>query len=311
MKKKVLIIGISGQDGSYLSKYLLKKKFIVHGISRKKKGWSKNLKILNIFNKVKIYKENNNYKNLNKILKKNYFHIFFLGGQSSVVKSFDNLEIETFDASITPLKIILEFIRNQKLKKTKLMFAASSEMYGDHKKKKINENSPKKPISPYGLSKYIGYEIVKSYREMFDLPVYSIIFFNHESFLRGNEFVFKKISNFLKNKKYKKMEKLELGNLNVVRDWGWAPEYMRIVSKIMLRNKIEDYIVATGKSTTLKKVIKLFFSKYNLNYSDHIQINKKNFRKMEVKENYANISKIKKNFNIKPINTYKNLVDLI
>ena len=261
--------------------------------SQEKRGIGlKNLKTLNIHNKIKIFKVDKNFKKLSQILKNNYYHIFFLGGQSSVIKSFKKLEFETFDSVIQPLKIILEFIRTQKNIKTKLMFAASSEMFGNqNKKKRISETSPKKPISQYGLSKCIGYEIIKSYREMFNLPVYSIILFNHESHLRRDGFVFKKIINYLKENKYKKKGKLILGNLNVIRDWGWAPEYMDIISKIMLLKKIDDYVLATGKSTSLKNVIKIFFKKQNLNYINYIKINKKNFRQHDIKENYANISK--------------------
>ena len=105
MKKKILIYGITGQDGSYLAENCLKKKFIVHGISRKKSGWDRNLKKLSILNKLKIFKLDRKYKNLNKILLNNYTYIFFLGGQSSVIASYAKLEEETYDSQILPLKL--------------------------------------------------------------------------------------------------------------------------------------------------------------------------------------------------------------
>ena len=310
MKKKILIFGITGQDGSHLAKLYVKKKCIVHGISRKKRGSFKNLIKLNILNKVKIYKIDKDFSILKNILKFNYDYIYFLGGQSSVIKSYVDFEHETFDSVINPLRIILEFIRNQK-KKSKFMFSASSEIFGSNYKNKLKISTTKKPLSPYGLSKLIGFEIVKSYREMFNLPFFSIIFFNHESSLRGDDYVIKKISNYLKDKKFKKNQKLKLGNINVIRDWGWAPEYMEILSKIMSRRNIDDYIIATGKSVSLKKIIKIFFKKNKLNYKKFIIIKKNYIRKFEVKENYADIRKLKKELNLKPTNTYKHLINLI
>ena len=306
MKNKVLIYGISGQDGSYLAKKYLDKKFIVHGISRKIGKWDKNLKYLDIKDKIKIFKINKNFNNLHSILKNHYKYIIHLGGQSSVIRSYSELEQETFESQILPLQIFLEKLRNQKKNKTKFMFSSSSEIFGYQQKVRLNEKSLKKPQSPYALSKLIGYEIVKSYREMFNLKVFSIIFFNHESILRNDNFIFKKISNYLIKENFKK--KIELGNIDVIRDWGSSDEYMKIVFNIMKKNKVDDYVLATGNSIKLKEVIKYFFQYKGLNYKKFIKINKKYFRKYEIKQNYADISKIKRN-----INTYpkKNIKDLI
>jgi GDPmannose 4,6-dehydratase len=132
-KKKALILGITGQDGSYLSEILLKKGYAIYGVRRKINN--KNLKKLNILNKIKfITIKKNNYKKLNFILNKNFDEIYFLGGQSSVVNSFKN-EDETYHSQIDPIKYILEYIRNQKLKKSKFLYAGSSEIFGNQKKK--------------------------------------------------------------------------------------------------------------------------------------------------------------------------------
>ena len=307
-KNKTLIIGISGQDGSTLAKKLLNKKITVHGVCRNLK--SKNLIKLKILKKVKLFKVKNNYKILKKILLNNYKYIYFLGGQPNVNKSFDKLEEETYTSQIEPLKIILEHIRIQKNFKTKLLFSSSCEIFGYQKKIRFKETDDKKPLSPYGLSKLIGFEIVKSYREMFNLPVFSIIFFNHESNLRDGQYIFKKISNYLKTKEYTK-KKLQVGNINVKRDWGWGPEYMEILIKIMHHKTIDDYILATGKSVSLKSIIKLFFLKYKLNYKKHVISKKSLFRKFDIKENYANINKLKIKMKVSPIYYYKNLIDLV
>ena len=157
MKKKILIYGITGQDGSHLAEIYLNKKFVVHG---------NNLKFFKLSKKIKIFKINKNYKNLSQILKNNYDFIFYLGGQTSVIASYDKFEEETFDSQIVPISIILEFIKNQKKNKSKFMYSSSSEIFGDQKKERLNEESPKNPQSPYALSKLIGFEIVKSYQEL-------------------------------------------------------------------------------------------------------------------------------------------------
>lgn len=301
-------MGITGQDGSYLAKLFLNKKFIVHGTSRQKGDWAKNIKYLNISNKIRIYQTDKKFNNLNKILSNNYDYIFFLGGQSSVIRSYGKLEHETYDSQIIPLSIILEFIRLQKKKKSKFMYSSSSEIFGYQKKKKLNEKSKKKPQSPYSLSKLIGYEIVKSYREMFNLPVFTIIFFNHESILRNKDFIFKKIINYLKKKDFSK--KINLGNLDIVRDWGSSEEFMQIVYKIIKHKRIEDYVLATGHSSKLSEVIRLFFLKFNLNYKNYIKIDKKLFRKFDIKENYANIKKLRKIIKTNPKKKFLNLIEL-
>jgi len=306
--KKILIMGITGQDGSYLAKLFLNKKFIVHGTSRQKGDWAKNVKYLNISNKIRVYQTDKKFNNLNKILSNNYDYIFFLGGQSSVIRSYGKLEHETYDSQIIPLSIVLEFIRLQKKKKSKFMYSSSSEIFGCQKKTKLNEKSKKNPQSPYGLSKLIGYEIVKSYREMFNLPVFTIIFFNHESILRNKDFIFRKVINYLKRRDFSK--KMNLGNLNIIRDWGSSEEYMQIIYKIIKHKKIEDYVLATGHSSKLSEIIRLFFLKFNLNYKNYIKIDKKLFRKFDIRENYANIKKLRKIIKTYPKKKFLNLIEL-
>jgi len=307
MKNKILIFGITGQDGSYLANIYLKNNFVVHGISRKKNNWDKNLKLLMIEKRIKIFKINHQFNKIKKILKNNYKYIFFLGGQSSVIKSYSELEYETYISQIQPLKIILEQLRNQKKNNTKLLFSSSSEIYGEQKNKKLNELSLKQPQSPYGLSKLIGYELIKSYREMFNIKCFSIIFFNHESILRNDNFIFKKISNYIKEGNFS--QKLQIGRLDVIRNWGSSEEYMNILSQIMKNNKVEDYVLATRNSTSLRDVVKLFFKKKGINYKKKIKINKNLFRKYEIKANYADVRKLKKLIKIYPKKNYKDLVN--
>ena len=305
--KTALIFGVTGQDGSYLARYLIKKKYKVSGIYRRKTFI--NLKKLNLLKKIDLkLVKNIEKKSIKKILENNYDEIYFLSGQSSVTLSFDK-SAETYESQIEPLKVILDYITNQKNKKTKFLYASSAEIFGNiHNKKKVNEKSKKKPISPYGLAKLIGYEIVKSYREMYKIPVCTAILFNHESSLRHNNFIFKKIINNLQKIKRNDQHKLIVGNIEIKRDWGWAPEYMEACYKILASKKLTDYIIATEKTIKLKKVISLFFKNYGLNWKKYTILNKKYYRNFEIKENYADTKKIRKNLKWKPKFSYLDII---
>jgi GDPmannose 4,6-dehydratase len=305
--KTALIFSITDQDGSYLANYLIKKKYKVSGIYRRKKFI--NLKKLNLLKKIdlKLIKKIKK-KNINKILENNYDEIYFLSGQSSATLTF-NKSAKTYESQIEPLKIILDYIANQKKKKTKFLYSSSAEIFGNiNNKKKVNEESKKKPISPYGLAKLIGYEIVKSYREMYKIPVCSAILFNHESSLSQNNFIFKKIINNLKKIKRNDKHKLIVGNIEIKRDWGWTPEYMEACHKILTSKKLTDYLVATEKTIKLKKVIYLFFKNYGLNWKKYTISNKKHYRNFEIKENYADTIKIRNNLKWKPKFSYLDII---
>ena len=308
MKKKALIYGITGQDGSYLAKYLLSKHYNVSGVSRKKNYINLNkLKIkkkINLF----VFKQFNTKKIFN-LLKKNFSEIYFLAGQSSVKNSFEK-RLETYESQNLPLKIILDYIVSQKGKKTKFLYAGTSEMFGNiNKKKRLSEISKKKPISPYGMSKLIGYEIIKSYRSIYNIPVCTAILFNHESDLRSNSYVIKKIAKYVSELNKNKKNVLKLGNINIKRDWGWGPEYMIGCSKILRSKKIDDYIIATGKTVSLREMIYYFFKQYNLSWNRFVKIEKNNFRKYEIAENYANINKLKKKINWFPKFKYRDVIN--
>jgi GDPmannose 4,6-dehydratase len=307
IRKKALIFGISGQDGSYLAKYLINKKYKVTGVCRRKRFI--NLKKLKIFDKINIQLiKNTETKKIKTILKKNFNEIYFLSGQSSVSDSFKQ-EAETYESQIKPLKDILDYIISQKIKKTKFLYAGSSELFGNiNKKKRITEESVKKPISPYGLSKLIGYEIIKSYRKMYKIPVCTAIMFDHESPLRPKQFIFQKIINSLNQILKNKNHKLHVGDIMIKRDWGWGPDFMEACHKILNSKKIEDYIIATGKTVSLKKVINEYFKNHNLKWNKFTIIDKNFYRNFEIKENYANIKKIKKIINWQPSFIYPDII---
>lgn len=297
--KKALIFGISGQDGSYLANFLIKKGYKVDGVSKSLK--LKNLRLLKIKKKIKFYKYP---KKIELLLKRNYDEIYFLGGQSNVFKSFSSREI-TYNSQILPLIPILEYIRMKKIK-SKFLYASSSEIFGNYNNKnKKDENSIKQPVSPYGLSKLIGFEIIKSYREMFKIPVCSVIFFNHESPLRSKEYVIKKIIDYLKSNK---RSKLKLGNINIKRDWGWGPEFVQACHKVLTSKDIDDYVIASGKTHSLKDVLKEAFSLKNLNYKKFIVSDDRKKRKFDIYQNYADIKKIKSKLYWKPRVNLKKII---
>lgn len=297
--KIALIVGITGQDGSLLTKHLLKKKIKVIGTTTSNN--LKNLIKLRVKKKVKIIYSKKYKKNFfSKLFKKfNISQIYYFSGQSSVSKS-ELLRFETIESNTKPLIDILEFLRISR-KKIKLINAVSSEMYGNSKKK-INEKTLVNPQSFYGLAKSLSFEIVKSYREQFKLNLCNLILFNHESNLRPKNFVLKKIISEAKkiNKQKKKYKKIFVGNLEVKRDWGWAPEYVELMFEIAKSKYREDFVIATGRTSKLEYLVKQIIDKNGLSMKQNIKISKKFTRKNEIFENYADIKKIKKFFNWKP-----------
>ena len=290
MKKKVFITGINGQDGSYLANHLLKKNYDVYGLIRR--GSTNRLYRLEYFNiveKIKFfYGELNEYQLVQDIilsLKPDL--IFNLAAQSFVKYSFDN-PIYTYEINTTSVLNILECLRKNKLRKTKFYNASTSEMFGNiaNKKGLINEKTPMNPCSPYGSSKASAYNLVKIYRESYNLFVCSGILFNHESPLRGEEFVTRKIIKNLVRQKYGFGKILNLGNLDSQRDWGHAKDYVNAMYKMLMNKKPQDYVIGTGTTKTVREFLKIVLQKLDFDFEfkkqDGIEycINKKNSKKI-------------------------------
>ena len=299
MKKNIaFIIGISGQDGSYLAHYLLNKNFKVFGFTRSliKKNLQ-NLKKLNILNKVNLikYSEEKNKLIEKKILKLKPSQIYVLSGLSSVGKSFFS-PIEAYRSNLITLMKILEVCRKKKLP-TKIYNSTSTDCFGDQKKK-CNEKTLFLPLSPYAKSKSFAYWIVKYYREFFNVSCVSGIVSNHESVLRPENFATKKIIYYAQ--KFNGKKKLIMGNTNVYRDWGWAPDFVEAIYKINNAKKRDDYIVSTGKSVSLDFIIKKVFSICKINKKFYLKNNNKYKRASEIKKVFCDNEKIKKNLGWKP-----------
>ena len=269
MKKKIaLISGVTGQDGSYLAEFLLKKNYIVHGIKRKSSSFNTE-RIDHLYVDSHVSKnfflhygdliDSNSLFNLVNKIKPN--EIYNLGAQSHVGHSFEIPEYTSEVSGIGTLRL-LEAIRFLKLKQSKFYQASTSELFGEKDgNKSFNEKSKFIPKSPYGVSKLYSYWITKLYREAYGIFACNGILFNHESPRRGETFVTRKITMFLAKKKLGKKGILYLGNVNAKRDWGHAKDYVEMQWKMLQRKTPEDYVIATGKSYSVKEFVN-FCCKY-------------------------------------------------
>ena len=328
-KKIALITGISGQDGAYLAKFLLKKKYKVIGVERRSarsNNWR--LEKLKIVNKVTI--EDIDIKEINNLIrlfnKYKIDEVYNLAAQSFVHSSFQN-PIETSQVNAIGVLNILEIIRNHK-RKIKFYQASTSEMFGKHGKKKQDEKTIFHPRSPYATSKTFAHYSVQNYRESYNLHAVNGILFNHESPLRGEEFITRKITLGLAKIYLGKQKILKIGNIYSKRDWGYAEDYIEAMWK-MTQSKIpKDYVIATGKNHSVKQFInecvkilklntkwigkglneKLINKKNNQTL---ISIDKKYFRPAEVDNLKGNFNKAKRELKWKPKTSFKNLVKMM
>jgi GDPmannose 4,6-dehydratase len=331
-KKTALILGITGQDGSYLAEFLLKKNYFVHGIKRRTSTPNTN-RIDHIFDPINFNNKNlimhhgdlsdsgSLYRIINNI---NPDEIYNLAAQSHVKISFQIPEYTSDVNALGPLRL-LEIIRHYKKKKIKLYQASSSEMFGKSKPPQ-NEKTIFQPRSIYAISKVFAYHSIIHYREAYNVYACNGILFNHESPRRGVNFVTKKITQGLTRIKNGKQKTLFLGNLYSRRDWGHAKDYVESMWKILQHKKPDDYVVATHTSHSVKDFINICAKKLDIkliwknkglnevgiNKSNNkiiIRIDKKYFRETEVDSLIGNYSKAKKILKWKPKFSFNKLVD--
>lgn len=293
--KTALIFGISGQDGSYLSDFLLKKNYKVFGVTRNKS--KKNLlrlKKLNIKSKIFFFQTKNiNQHFLKKTIKKigSLDELYFLSGETSPINSV-NEPFQTFESNVKNLISILEFVRLKKIK-TKIFYASSSEIFKNKGKNIFDENSEIGPRTPYGISKAAGLWLIKYYRNYHKVSCCSGILFNHESPLRSKNFVFKKIINDSKRIKLKG-GKIYLGNIKIKRDIGWAPDYVKAMWKMLQLKKLNDLVIGAGNAYSIEEFLNLTLKFLDLS-KKKVKINKKELiRKIDIKEYKSNPNQAKK-----------------
>ena len=307
-KKNALIFGVSGQDGAYLASYLLGKGYKVTGTTRdkSKKNLSR-LTRLGIFKKVNIHTgEATNNSFCKKIINRQVNEIYYLAGDSSVVRSFDHPQ-QSLQSNTIGILNILEIIKKNKFK-TKVFNSGSGQFYGDNKKNKYHLESKIEPQSPYGVSKAAGYWLTKIYREKYDLFCCTGVLFNHESVLRSKEFVTKKIIDTAKKIKKNKNIKLRLGNINIYRDWGWAPEYVEAFWLMLQKKRAEDLIIGSGTVHSLKEFVVEVFKLQKINKNNLVSNVKQFKRKLDIQGYKADISLTKKKLNWKPKTSFKKII---
>ena len=335
-KKTALITGITGQDGAYLARFLLKKNYIVHGIKRRSSS-------LNTSRIDDIYSDPNesspklflHYGDmvdsiaLMKLIEKiKPDEIYNLAAQSHVAVSFQQPEYTANADALGALRI-LEIIKNLNLvNKTKFYQAGTSEMFGKVAQIPQTEKTPFYPRSPYGVAKVYAHWITVNYREAFNIFACNGILFNHESPVRGETFVTKKIIMALCRIKLKKQKKLFLGNLDAKRDWGHAKDYVEAMWKMLQKKTPDDYVISTGKQYSVKDFINLSLKELNIKYywkgkgiyqkcydekgNCFIECDKEYFRPLEVDTLLGDSSKARKELNWKPkYNTTKLVKEMV
>ena len=329
MKKTALITGISGQDGAYLADFLIKKKYKVIGTDRRSaRSVNWRLRRLKIENKI-IFEEMElgEIYEIQRVFKKYKIdEVYNLAAQSFVGTSF-NSPINTSNITGLGTLRILETIRNVN-KKIKFYQASSSEMFGEVLEKKQKETTPLNPQSPYAISKVFSHYLTQNYRNSYGMFTTSGILFNHESPLRGEEFVTRKIIIGLIKVLKQDINHFELGNLYAKRDWGFAKEYIEAMWKMMQKKKPDDYVIATGKTYSIKDFINIAtnylkmdvkwvgkgLNEKLINNKDKkiiIKINPKFFRPSEVNILTGDASKARKFLGWKPKTSLKKLISIM
>ena len=334
MKKKALIFGITGQDGSYLAELLLKKKYIVHGVKRRSSSINTS-RVDHIYQDPQIKSRNfflhygdiTDSTSVSKIIESiRPDEIYNLAAQSHVAVSFEVPEYTANADALGTLRI-LEAIKFHKLeKKTKFYQAGTSEMYGKVQETPQNEKTNFYPLSPYGVAKLYAHWITKNYREAYNIFGCNGILFNHESPRRGETFVTKKIIRALVKIKMGKQKKLFLGNLDSKRDWGHARDYVIAMWKILQQKKPDDFVIATGKQLSIRQFINLVAKKLNFNIvwrgkginekgfdlntkKNIITVDKSYIRPLDVNTLLGNAAKARKQLSWKPKTNIHQLIE--
>jgi GDPmannose 4,6-dehydratase len=329
--KKAFITGITGQDGYFLSKFLLGKGYAVHGLLRRTSQYSiGSLNSLeeNFINKIILhYGDVTDHTVVDRVIRKEEFdEIYHLAAQSFVGLSFDNPKT-TYDINIGGTLNVINAVKEYS-PKSRFYFAATSELFGKVQSSPQNENTFFYPRSPYGISKLAGYWTTKNYRESYSLFMTNGILFNHESEQRGKEFVTRKISAAAARIKLGKQDILEIGNLNVKRDWGYAKDYVEGMWLMLQYRQPDDFVLATGENHSIREFVEAAFGAINIEIvwsgagvneigKDKqtgkilVKVNPEFFRPAEVKEILGDYSKARRELGWEPRTKFKEIVKIM
>ena len=309
--KKALITGITGQDGSYLTELLLKKGYEVHGIVRRvalEHPQARMWRVRHLLDEIHIHSASmESYASIFNIVSEiKPDECYHLAAQSYVSYSFED-EFSTINTNLNGTHYILSSLKRQ-APNCKFYFAASSEMFGKVKRTPQNENTPFHPRSPYGISKLAGFELTRNYREGYGMFALSGLLFNHESPRRGGEFVTRKISSGVAKIKLGIENELRLGNLEAKRDWGHAMDYVKAMWLMLQQENPEDYVIATGKSHSVKDFLEAAFRYVGLDYRNYLIIDENLYRPSEVTILQGDSSKARKKLKWSPTINFEKLV---
>lgn len=312
MKRKAFITGINGQDGSYLSELLLERGYEVYGIIRRSSvAENQTSRIDHIINDINTeygdMLDCNSLDNLMKTIKPD--EVYNLAAQSHVRISFD---VPQFTLQVNGLGTlnVLEACRKN-APNARFYQASSSEMFGNN----VDENGFQRettamnPVSPYGCSKLYAYSIVRNYRHSYKMFAANGILFNHESPRRGNNFVTNKVVKTAVEIYYKKKDKLVLGNMDSYRDWGHSKDYVNAMNMILNHSEPEDFVVATGKTHSVRDLCKYVFGKLGMNYEDYVVQDEKFLRPEELKYLCGDSGKIRSTLGWEPKYNFETLMD--
>ena len=312
MTKKALITGITGQDGAYLAQFLLAKKYQVYGlVARRTSDSIWRLRELSIESSVKLLNgDMMDPASLVRAMEESEAdEVYNLAAQSFVGTSWEqpSLTGQVTALGVTHLLEAIRLINPQ----AKFYQASSSEIFGLIQADQQNEKTPFYPRSPYGVAKLYGHWMTVNYRESYDLHASNGILFNHESPLRGIEFVSRKITRAVAQIKKGNLDKLYLGNIDAKRDWGYAGDYVEAMWLMLQQEKSEDYVIATGHSISVRELCRLAFEHVDLDYRDYIIIDPQLFRPAEVDILLGDSSKAKQKLNWKPKTSLEMLVSMM
>jgi GDPmannose 4,6-dehydratase len=322
--KKALITGITGQDGSYLAELLLRQGYKVYGTIRNHQGSNTSnngdvpiysqqyiWRIRHLLDQITLFPISlENFSNLYQIIEQIVpDECYHLAAQSFVNTSFND-ELSTLNSNINSTHYILSAIK-EKVPNCKFYFAASSEMFGRAEKSPQNETTPFHPASPYAISKAACFYLTQHYREAYNLYACNGILFNHESERRGVEFLTRKVTHSIAKIKSGDLKALYLGNLEARRDWGYAPEYVKAMWLMLQQSEADNYVVATGRSHSVREFVQLAFSIAGLNWEDWVRIDKSIYRPLEPVNLVGDASKVHLKLGWTPEIAFEDLVPIM
>ena len=308
--KTALVTGISGQDGSYLAEFLLKKGYKVYGMMRRSSTES-NDRIRHIMDKVEIVQGDllDQLSLIQMLQEVKPDEVYNLAAQSFVPTSW-NQPVLTGEFTALGVTRMLEAVRAVK-QDIKFYQASSSEMFGKVRETPQRETTPFYPRSPYGVAKVYGHFITINYRESYSLFACSGILFNHESPRRGLEFVTRKVTHGVARIKLGMDKELRLGNLEAKRDWGFAGDYVEVMWLMLQQDKPEDYVIGTGEQHSVRELCEIAFSHAGLKYKDFVKLDKKLLRPAEVESLVADSSKARRVLGWKPRVQFRELITMM